>query len=81
MKTLTDYIKSDLDLDVIKNRLELGRSTVQELVEKISQNWQQEIMKTEWYEENGNDIALMLKVVKANNADAKMFLEDLSATS
>ena len=75
MKTLTEYIKNDSDLPLIRNGLELERWNVAQVIERTSDYWQRELMKSEWYKANKTDIALMLETVEINKREAFEFLK------
>ncbi len=75
MKTLTEYIKHDADLPLIRNGLELGRWDIPQVIERTSHYWQRELIKSEWYKANQKDIALMLETVETNKRDAVQFLK------
>ena len=49
MKTLTEYIKHDADLPLIRNGLELGRWDIPQVIERTSHYWQRELIKSKWY--------------------------------
>jgi len=75
MKTLTEYIKNDADLPLIRNGLELGRWSIPQVIERTSHYWQREVIKSEWYKANQKDIALMLETVERNKREAVQFLK------
>jgi hypothetical protein len=75
MKTLTEYIKHDADLPLIRNGLELGRWNIPQVIDKTSRYWQRELLQSEWYKANQKDIALMLETVETNKRDAVQFLK------
>jgi len=74
MKTLTEYIKNDADLPLIRNGLELGRWDIPQIIEKASGYWQRELLQSDWYKANQKDIALMLETVETNKREAVQFL-------
>jgi|DEB0MinimDraft_12_1074336.scaffolds.fasta_scaffold09974_12 hypothetical protein len=74
MKTLIEYIKQDADLPLIRNGLELGRWDIPQVIERTSQYWQRELIKSKWYKANHKDIALMLETVETNEREAVQFL-------
>lgn len=75
MKTLTEYIKHDADLPLIRNGLELERWEIPQVIERTSQYWQRELIQSEWYKANRKDIALMLETVETNEREAVAFLK------
>jgi hypothetical protein len=74
MKTLIEYIKNDADLPLIRNGLELGRWDIPQVIERTSQYWQRELIKSKWYKANQKDIALMIETVETNKREAVHFL-------
>ena len=74
MKTLTEYIKHDSDLPLIRNGLELGRWDIPQVIERTSQYWQRELLQSDWYKANQKDIALMLETIETNEREAVQFL-------
>ena len=75
MKTLTEYIKHDADLALIRNGLELERWDIPQIIEKVSGYWQRELLQSKWYKANQKDIALMLETVETNEREAVQFLK------
>jgi len=74
MKTLTEYIKNDADLPLIRNGLELGRWDIPQVIERTSQYWQRELLQSDWYKANQKDIAILLETVETNKREAVQFL-------
>jgi len=75
MKTLTEYIKNDTDLPLIRNGLELGRWDIPQVIERTSQYWQRELLQSEWYKANHKDIVLLRETVETNEREAVQFLK------
>jgi len=75
MKTLTQYIKKDLDLSALVHALRQGRLNITQAIENASQQWQCEMIASQWYKDNRRNIGLMLETIEANKRDAIAFLK------